>query len=93
MGNKNISQWAKIFRGLANPYRLQIVKHLHDNGKTAVSELADKIGISIKNTSRNLRILHDLEILESLGKTDHVFYSVNAKIDGEINQILRLFCK
>jgi len=91
MNNKNIHQWAKIFRGLANPHRLEMVRFLKKHGKTAVSVLAKEVGISVKNTSRNLRILHDLEILESLGKSDHVFYSINADLDKEVALIIKLF--
>lgn len=91
MSNKSIHQWARIFRGLANPHRLEIIKFLKKNGKTAVSVLAKEVGISVKNTSRNLRILHDLEILESLGKSDHVFYSINTGFDKEVDLIIKMF--
>jgi DNA-binding transcriptional ArsR family regulator len=93
MVNKNIQQWSRIFKGLGNPYRLEIVKFLKKNGKTSVSDLTKEIRISIKNTSRNLKILHDLEILESLGKSDHVFYSINSSLDKEIETIVKFFAK
>ncbi len=91
MNNKNIHKWSRIFRGLANPHRLEMIKLLKKNGKTAVSVLAKEVGISVKNTPRNLRILHDLEILESLGKSDHIFYSIYTGLDKEVNLIIKMF--
>ena len=88
---QKIQKWSAVFRALANPYRLEIIRYLKRNGKTAVSVLAKEIGISMKNTSRNLRILKDLNILEALGKSDHVFYSLSSGLEKEISIIIKIF--
>lgn len=93
MANKNIQQWSKLFRALANPHRLGIIKYLKRSGKTSVTSIAEEIGISLKNTSRNLRILHDVDIVESLGKSDHVFYSLNPTLDKEVAIITKFFAE
>jgi len=88
---RNIHQWSAIFRALANPYRRELIKLLQKQGKASVSEMSEEIEISIKNTSRNLRILKDVDMLTSLGKSDHVYYEMNPNLDKELKQIIQMF--
>ena len=81
---KNTNQWSVIFKALGNPYRLQIIKLLYKHGKMSVSALTSELKISIKNTSRNLSILQNVDILKSLGKSDHVYYEINPEIPKDI---------
>ena len=90
MANKNSNQWSVIFKALGNPYRVQIIKLLFKLGKTSVSDVTKELGISIKNTSRNLIILQNIDILKSQGKSDHVYYEINPEVDKDIKQILNL---
>lgn len=87
---KNTNQWSIIFKALGNPYRLQIIKLLGKHGKMSVSTLTSELGISIKNTSRNLSILQNVDILKSLGKSDHVYYEINPDVPKETKQIINL---
>lgn len=91
MPNKNTNQWSILFKALGNPYRLDIIKLLNKQGKTAVSDISKEVGISIKNTSRNLGILQNLDILKSQGKTDHVYYEINPDLEKDLKTILKLF--
>lgn len=90
MSNKSLKQWATIFRGLGNPNRLRILKILGQSEKVSVSALAEELGISLKNTSRNLSILHNLDLVEFQGKHDRVYYSLNSKLTNEIGKILKI---
>jgi len=92
MTNKSTSYWSKIFKALGNPYRLQIVRLLNKNGKLSVSDVTAELNISIKNTSRNLILLQNVDILKSLGKSDHVYYEINPDIPKDIKQIVKLIC-
>jgi DNA-binding transcriptional ArsR family regulator len=90
MAKRNLRQWATIFRGFGNPSRLRILELLRLNSSMSVSALAESLGITIKNTSRNLNILQNLDILESEGKDGHVFYRLNRSLEGDVSKILRL---
>lgn len=87
---RNLRQWATIFRGLGNPNRLRILKILTENKQKSVSELAEDLGITIKNASRNLGILSNLDLVEFQGKHDRVYYSLNPYLAEDIRKILRV---
>ncbi len=89
IGQKNLKLWAAIYRGLGNQNRLRILQLLHAGSEMSVTELADELGISFKNTSRNLKILHDLGLLEFEGKKDKVYYSLNSYLDHNMRKILQ----
>lgn len=91
MANKNLGWWTTVFRALASPYRLEMIRLLHRRGETSVSHMTDLIGISIKNTSRNLLILKNAGILVSQGKKDHVYYSVNPDMEGKLTNLINTF--
>lgn len=87
---RNLKQWATIYRGLGNQNRLRILKLLSTRGAMSVGAIAEELGISFKNTSRNLRILQSLDIIEFEGRHDKVYYSTNSSLDPEIKKILDL---
>ena len=87
---KNLKQWATIFKGFGNPYRLQILKLLKRHGKMSVTKVSEELGISFKNTSRNLSILANLDLVESEGRTDRVYYSINSELDRDLKSILNI---
>lgn len=87
---KNTNQWSVIFKALGNPYRLQIIKLLYKHGKMSVTAITSELNISIKNTSRNLNLLQNVDILKSLGKSDHVYYEINPEIPKDTKQIIKL---
>ncbi len=88
MAGKNLHQWSVIFKALGNSYRLQIIKLLKKQGKMSVSDITGELGISIKNTSRNLIILQNVDILKSLGKSDHVYYEINPELTKDLKRII-----
>lgn len=84
----NLKFWAAIYRGLGNQNRLKILKFVFENDSLSVGDLADLLKISFKNTSRNLKILVDLGLLEFEGRKDRVYYSLNSKLRGEFKKII-----
>jgi len=58
----------------------------------SVTEISEKIGISLKSTSKNLIILQNLDILESEGKNNHVWYRLNQSLPKDIRRVISLFC-
>lgn len=90
MVKKDLGQWATIYRGLGNPNRLKILKLLSGREKMAVSELSEELGISLKNTSRNLGILLNLDLVQNEGKHDRVYYSINPRLSEDLKRILKI---
>ncbi|MBI2607813.1 MAG: winged helix-turn-helix transcriptional regulator [Candidatus Doudnabacteria bacterium] len=90
MSNKSLRQWATVFRGLGNPNRLKILQILSRTKQMSVSALADELGISLKNTSRNLSILANLDLIEFQGRQDRVYYSINPKLSGAVARIFKI---
>ena len=90
MSERNLKQWATVYRGLGNPNRLRILKMLSKTEKMSVSELADELGITLKNTSRNLSILLNLDLVEFQGRQDRVYYSINSKLADDVERIFKI---
>ena len=55
----------EILGALANPHRLRIIAALNDNGRTYVSQLARKLGISRPLLHLHLRKLEDAGLVTS----------------------------
>lgn len=89
-GKRDLKQWATVFRGLGNPNRLRILKILSQTDKMSVSELAKELDITLKNTSRNLSILLNLDLVEYKGKHDRVYYSLNQHLADDLKAILKI---
>ena len=87
---RNLKQWATIYRGLGNPNRLRILRILSEVKQLSVSELAKELEITLKNTSRNLGILLNLDLLEFIGRHDRVYYRLNPKMAEDIKHILKI---
>lgn len=90
MVRRNLRQWATVFRGLGNPNRLRILQLLSKTEKMAVSSLAEDLGITLKNTSRNLSILLNLDLIEFKGRHDRVYYSLNVKLGSDIKGLFKI---
>ena len=62
---RDIKDWATIHKGLGNQNRLRILQLLNETEKMSVTDLAEELEISFKNTSRNLSILRNLSLVET----------------------------
>ena len=86
-----MKRWVNIFKALANINRLKIVKLLATGGELTVSDISREINISLKGTSKHLIILHSLDVLDSVGRQGHVFYSLNRAMPKDLKRALDLF--
>ena len=66
----------KILKALANRRRLAIVKYLKKQGEKSVGDIASEIKLSFKSTSKHLRILSAVDIVEREQKSLQMFYSL-----------------
>lgn len=54
----------KQLKALANKKRLEILAYLKKEKKASVWEIADKIDLSLKSTSRHLAILRSVDLVK-----------------------------
>lgn len=86
-----MKRWSMIFKILGNINRLKIIKILNDNGGMYVSDIATKLEISLKSTSKHLILLSNLDVLEYKGQTGHVLYFMNPSMPADLTKVLKLF--
>ena len=82
-----------MFRALANINRLKIIEILSAEDKLHVTEIANRLKISLKATSNHLAILKNLDVLEARGALGHVFYSVHQGMPRDFLDILKKVLK
>lgn len=75
MGNQLISN---LFKALAHPTRIQIVKLLRD-GEMCVCEIMPNLDSEQSNTSQHLTVLKNQGIVESRKDGSKVIYSIKNK--------------
>ena len=83
MGNQLISN---VFKALAHPTRLQIVKLLR-NGEMCVCDILPKLDSEQSNTSQHLTILKNQGIVESKKDGSKVIYSIR---NNEVYEMIDL---
>ena len=88
-----MKRWTQIFKALANINRLAILKLLADGEERHVTTISAHIHVTLAGTSRHLRILSNLYILNEVGKNSHVYYSFNTKMPTDIRKVVDLFLK
>ena len=88
-----MKRWTVVFRVLANINRLKIIKLLADGRKMSVTDIAEDIEISFKATSNHLALLKNLDVLETLGTSGHVFYSFNRQLPKDFRKIIEIALK
>lgn len=67
------AQYARIAAALSTPSRLRLVDRL-SQGEQTVEELATAAGLSISNTSRQLRVLAEARMVEARREPPYVYY-------------------
>lgn len=71
-----IKDLEKIMKALANRRRLAILQFLKKQKRASVSQVARKIKLSIKSTSKHLSILAAVDIIEREQRSLNVYYSL-----------------
>ena len=86
-----MKRWTQIFKALANTNRLHIIKILAKSKPLNVSDMSEKLNISLKATSKHLILLSNLDVLESKGKNGHIWYFLNPDMQNDIKKAISLF--
>lgn len=80
----------KTLKALANRRRLAILKHLKEKGEASVGEIADKIKLSLKATSKHLGILSALDIVEREQRSSQAFYKISVDQKPTVKHVLSI---
>ncbi len=87
---ENTRELEKILKALANKRRLAILKYLKNEGETSVGDIANKIKLSFKSTSRHLSVLFAVDIIEKDQKGLQVFYGIAGDSKPAVKAVLSL---
>lgn len=82
-----MKELTSIFKALANERRLKIIKILTLDKELSVSEIAERIDLSLKSTSKHLLILERTGFLKNRMVSLNIFYSIDNSC-GEAKQKL-----
>ncbi|MFA4937503.1 MAG: metalloregulator ArsR/SmtB family transcription factor [Patescibacteria group bacterium] len=69
-----IKQLERVLKALANKRRLEILEYLKNINKASVGDIASKIKLSLKATSKHLSVLFSADIVEKEQVNVAVFY-------------------
>jgi len=86
----NEVELTKIFKSFGNQNRIKILRLLKKDKESPVAEIARKIKLSVKSTSKHLNILLNVGILENEGKNKSVFYKINHDVSEFVTAILKI---
>jgi len=83
-----MKQLEKIFKALANHRRLGIIRLLAKEKELSVGEIAKKIKLSFKATSRHLRTLRQVDILDTRQERLTVYYHLSRTLPALVKGML-----
>ncbi|MBI2047647.1 MAG: winged helix-turn-helix transcriptional regulator [Parcubacteria group bacterium] len=86
-----MKRWSVIYKTLGNMSRLKIIKLLSTNQPLSVGDIAEKINISFKGTSKHLVYLQGLGVLDAEGTKGHVYYFIDKSMPKDFRKAINLF--
>ncbi|MEK9179998.1 MAG: metalloregulator ArsR/SmtB family transcription factor [Patescibacteria group bacterium] len=78
----------KIFKGLANRRRLAILRLLKSKKELSVADIAREIKLSFTSTSKHLRILNQLDILDRRQENLTVYYRLADPLPAVVKMVI-----
>lgn len=86
----NTKELEKIFKIFASKRRLDVINLLRSKKEASLNEIAREIKLSIKSTSKHLRILYSANLLEREYKGLEIQYKLAGIQDKLLKNILNL---
>ena len=80
---------ADRFSTLGDATRLRILRQLMRDGKSTVTQVVERSGCALANTSKQLKRLHDAGILSRTKRPPHVLYEIS---DPVVIEMCLLVC-
>ncbi|MSR85495.1 ArsR family transcriptional regulator [Candidatus Uhrbacteria bacterium] len=78
----------RVMKALANRRRLMILRHLQKVGKASVGEIAGSIKLSLKATSKHLRLLAASDLVEHEQVSLTMIYFLNKPLHPILKTVL-----
>jgi len=78
----------KIFKAFANRRRLAIIFYLKNKKEAAVGDIASKIKLSFKATSKHLGVLTAADVIDREQRSSQMFYRISDDPNSAIKHIL-----
>jgi DNA-binding transcriptional ArsR family regulator len=69
----------RVLKALANKRRLAILCYLKKTPEAPVGEIADEINLSLKATSKHLKILDAIDIVEKEQRSLQMYYRLSSE--------------
>jgi len=88
---KNLKQLTKNFKALGNERRLKILKLLLKEDKLAVGEISDRINLSFRSTSKHLKVLENVGLVEWEQVSTNIYYFMSSDIPAEFLKLIGKF--
>jgi len=79
-----------IFKGMASSRRIDIIKLLFPDRKLSVGDIAGRIGLSLRSTSKHLIKLEKSGYLKSRQKGFYKIYRINPKPPRIVGKLVNL---
>jgi DNA-binding transcriptional ArsR family regulator len=80
----------KVLKAFANKRRIAIISILKNQKEASVSDIAEKIKLSFKSTSKHLGILSSIDIVEKEQRSSQVFYKIAIDLPESVRKIISL---
>ncbi len=91
LNQDNLNVSSEVLRALAHPLRLKILQFIDANEATHVNKIYNTLNLEQSITSQHLRILREVDLVETRREGKYIYYTVNyGKING-INNIVKAF--
>ncbi|MFH1111673.1 MAG: ArsR family transcriptional regulator [Patescibacteria group bacterium] len=78
-----------IFRTLAGRRRLEMINLLQDNKERSVSDISEKIRLSLRSTSKHLLQLLEQDLVESRRVNNLVLYRSATNLSDYLQKIIK----
>ncbi len=88
---KNTKRFTQIFKVFSNINRVKIVMLLSKRKVMNVTDIAEELDISFKSASKHLILLDQFDVVNSKGKSSHVFYSLNEDMSKDLKSVISTF--
>ena len=85
---KDMKNLERTLKALANKRRLAIVKYLKECQSASVGDIAEKIDLSFRATSRHLGVLSSADIVEKEQKSLQMLYWISENQKTVAKQII-----
>ena len=80
----------KLLKATANKRRLAILKYLKTAREATVGDIAESIKLSFKATSKHLKILDDVDIVEKEQRSKQVYYCLSGNQNSLVKHLLSI---